>query len=144
NLCICNCEINTMNNAPDDDESRQWLEDLLTLASIPHEGIVEISKELLAKNQGFASLENVTHKHIEDPEVRSAVLRLITNLDSDSIPLILEAVQAWKKSRGEEESMSDAQFSLLERNLKELVRRETEGVVRRSQKAAALTFATGN
>ena len=126
-----------------DDESRQLLSDLLVLSSIPHELIAAISAELQGKDP-FVPLGKLVVKHITVPEATSAVTRLLANLDVESVPVVTEMVQTWRESLEEESPLNEEGFNLLKQNLESLIQPATEGVIGRTQKAAALMTATGN
>lgn len=132
-----------MENLPSDDESRQLLSDLLVLSTIPQEIVSSISNELHADKQ-FVSLGKLIAKHISVPEAGNAIARITANLDVDSVPVVLEMVRTWREAIEDESLLTDDKYALLKQNLELLVQQSTEGVLRRTQKAAALMTATGN
>lgn len=132
-----------MDSLQNDDESRQLLSDLVVLSTVPRELILAVSKEL-HRDKKFVSLGKLVAKHVSIPEAGNAIARIIANLDVESVPVVIEMVQAWRETVEDESLLSDDKYELLKQNLELLVQQSTEGVLRRTQKAAALMTATGN
>ena len=127
-----------------DDESQQLISDLFVLSSIPHEFIVPIAKDL-GDAKPFVALGKLINKHLGVPEATEAVARLVANIDVESLPTIIEMVQSWREANvGDQETLTEDGFNLLQKNLAVLITPSTAGVIRKTSKATSLLIATGN
>jgi hypothetical protein len=101
-----------------DSESQQLLRDLLVLASVPHALVTAIAKDLGGPKQ-FVSLAKAIGQHLQIPEATTAVARLVSNIEVESVPALTQ-------------------------NLNVLVNPATAAVIQKTKKATALLTATGN
>jgi hypothetical protein len=127
-----------------DSESQQLLRDLLVLASVPHALVTAIAKDLGGPKQ-FVSLAKAIGQHLQIPEATTAVARLVSNIEVESVPALTQMVQTWLDAfEGEQKPLTDESFELLKQNLNVLVNPTTAAVIQKTKKATALLTATGN
>ena len=124
-----------------EEESQQFLRDLLILASIPYEMIDGFATQIEAQ-KAFFPFKKVLFEHIPDAAADS-VGRIVINLEPESLPMVEEMIDS-VVDNDDTPLLDESKVKTVKQNLSRLTKPGVRAVIRRLRKANDLSTATGN
>ena len=124
-----------------EEESQQFLRDLLILASIPYEMIDGFATQIEAQ-KAFFPFKKVLFEHIPDAAADS-VGRIVINLEPESLPMVEEMIDS-VVDNDDTQLLEESKVKTVKQNLSRLTKPGVRAVIRRLRKANDLSTATGN
>jgi hypothetical protein len=121
---------------------RQLLTDIKRLSEVSEQQITELSAALHSAPE-FYLIERIIAGNIDDEKQANSVLRLVENINPDSLQYLTGMIKSWRKSLREPDSyMTEEELEAVSSALNKLIRNSP--AITRVKKAQVLKTVTGN